>query len=115
MGLRNFKDNRGGEWRVWDVRPYRLQHGHAERRLAERRGDNGRAFTGAERRSGQDRRGRKPGLFTPGLEAGWLCFESEEEKRRLTPIPPGWDEAAEGGLEEMLDRSSTVAPRRGDR
>ena len=23
--------------------------------------------------------------------AGWLCFESATEKRRLTPLPPGWE------------------------
>jgi hypothetical protein len=115
MGLRNFRDNRGSEWRVWDVRPYRLQHDQPERRMAERRRADGNAHAGRERRTGQDRRGLKPGFFTPGLEAGWLCFEGSEEKRRLTPIPPGWDEAPEARLEEMLDRSSAVGPRRGDR
>jgi hypothetical protein len=27
----------------------------------------------------------------PGLEEGWLCFQGGEEKRRLTPVPSGWE------------------------
>ncbi len=25
-----------------------------------------------------------------GYRRGWLCFESPTEKRRLTPLPSGW-------------------------
>lgn len=112
MGLRNFRDNRGSEWRVWDVIPYRLQYGQSERRRADRRRGNGHGYSGPERRRSEDRRGHKAALFTPGLESGWLCFESGEEKRRLTPIPPGWDQAAEKNLEELLERSASVGRRR---
>jgi hypothetical protein len=28
---------------------------------------------------------------TPGLEEGWLCFEAGSDKRRLAPVPAGWD------------------------
>lgn len=27
-----------------------------------------------------------------GYRNGWLCFESPTEKRRLTPLPLGWQE-----------------------
>lgn len=27
-----------------------------------------------------------------GYRSGWLCFESPTEKRRLTPLPSGWQE-----------------------
>jgi hypothetical protein len=27
-----------------------------------------------------------------GYRNGWLCFESCNEKRRLTPLPDGWQE-----------------------
>ena len=27
-----------------------------------------------------------------GYRRGWLCFESTTEKRRLTPLPPGWQD-----------------------
>jgi hypothetical protein len=36
---------------------------------------------------------------TPGLEEGWLCFEAGSDKRRLAPVPAGWD----GFPEEKLN------------
>lgn len=27
-----------------------------------------------------------------GYRRGWLCFESSTEKRRLTPLPSGWQD-----------------------
>lgn len=30
-----------------------------------------------------------------GYEAGWLTFECEGEKRRITPVPDGWADASE--------------------
>lgn len=33
---------------------------------------------------------------------GWLCFESETEKHRLAPIPPGWFEATDARLRLLL-------------
>ena len=27
-----------------------------------------------------------------GYRSGWLCFESPTEKRRLTPLPSGWQD-----------------------
>jgi hypothetical protein len=37
------------------------------------------------------------------LEAGWVCFQSESEKRRLAPRPQGWDEAADDALERFCE------------
>ncbi|HEX9937974.1 MAG TPA: hypothetical protein VGB15_12660 [Longimicrobium sp.] len=51
---------------------------------------------------------RTPQLLTPGLESGWLCFENHVDKRRLTPIPVGWDEAPTDELEGLLTRARTV-------
>lgn len=108
MGLRNFRDKDGREWRVWDVYPYaRLDE---ERRRGDRRQAQTSEYTGPERRSGRDRR-RNASLFTPGLEAGWLCFENHTEKRRLTPVPWGWDEVPEDGLDELLERARPVTRR----
>jgi hypothetical protein len=39
---------------------------------------------------------------------GWLCFESNVSKRRLTPIPPDWREADDDELVRMLGRAQTV-------
>ena len=35
---------------------------------------------------------RAIGSLPEGYKNGWLCFECPNEKRRLTPLPPGWDE-----------------------
>jgi len=106
MSLRNFKDAGGTEWRVWDVVPYKTYAG--ERRASDRRVAQSGAYTGPERRTGRDRRIRTATLMTPGLENGWLCFENQADKRRLTPIPSGWDEAAETELEGLLERARSV-------
>jgi len=109
MALRNFRDSRGAEWRVWDVIPHVARSG--ERRGRDRRVGLAATYTGPERRRGRDRRVRTPGLLTPGLERGWLCFEGEADKRRLTPVPAGWDEAPDEELEGLLQRARPVARR----
>jgi hypothetical protein len=37
------------------------------------------------------------------LTRGWLVFECEHEKRRLMPIPPGWDLASDEELCALRD------------
>ena len=39
---------------------------------------------------------------------GWLCFESDLSKRRLTPVPPHWREFGDEELERMLGRALAV-------
>lgn len=55
MGLREFQDGRGGQWRVWDTVTVRAD---------------------------------AAGTF----RSGWLTFDNGAERRRLAPIPPGWEE-----------------------
>lgn len=47
------------------------------------------------------------------LAEGWLCFESDAEKRRLTPVPPEWEVCTEAELEELCARAGyvTTTPR----
>jgi hypothetical protein len=111
MGLRNFRDSKGAEWRVWDVVPHVAWPG--ERRRHNRRTGLAGSYTGPERRVSRDRRVRTPGLLTPGLESGWLCFETESDKRRLTPVPTGWDLVPDAELEGLLARARPVTRRRG--
>ena len=95
MAYRTFRDSRGTEWQTWDVVP-RL----VERRVSPRRA----ALTqlpGTDRRTRTDRRlvhGQRS-VLTPDLSGGWLCFEAEVEKRRLTPIPADWQHCAPERLE----------------
>jgi hypothetical protein len=51
------------------------------------------------------------GLYAPGLENGWLCFECGEEKRRLVPVPRGWTDCADSELEAHLARAEVVLRR----
>jgi hypothetical protein len=101
MAYRTFIDSSGLEWQTWDVLPKAV-----DRRLAERRVSSERvAFP--DRRHG-DRR-KVDGRWTPltsGLRDGWLCFESVAGRRRLTPIPAGWDECNVEAL-EIYCRSAT--------
>jgi len=39
---------------------------------------------------------------------GWLCFESNVSKRRLTPIPANWRGATDEELVRMLGQAQTV-------
>ena len=39
---------------------------------------------------------------------GWLCFESDFTKRRLTPIPVRWREFSDTQLVGLLDRAQAV-------
>jgi hypothetical protein len=85
--LRAFRDSQGLEWRVWDVLP-----------------------------------GAAANTFSMGFDAlaaakgdyakGWLCFESTAQKRRLAPIPAGWDDSADTELERLCANAAAVPARR---
>jgi hypothetical protein len=98
MALRSFTDAAGDAWQVWDVVPQRVAAASEERQAPEPAGEPG----GVRQR---------PGVLTPGLEEGWLCFESRREKRRLTPIPEGWHDAPPERL-EALCRTARAVKRR---
>ena len=43
-----------------------------------------------------------------GFRAGWLCFESDAGKRRLSPVPDGWKSLDSSDLERMMRRAIPV-------
>lgn len=97
MPYRRFVDSTGTEWQVWDVVP-RLSERRSEEetdrrlemapiRFADRREES--------RRLTQTRRAVLRGSYAHG----WLCFDSDKEKRRLTPIPYDWTTCSEELLE----------------
>lgn len=116
MGHRSFTDAVGIQWNVWDVIPQ-----WTERRSGEE-----------QRRSEEDptvdppvleRRGRQPDRrggtgdgsrirIAEGLSRGWLAFESNLDKRRLAPIPAGWEELTDLDLEALCARASQAPPKR---
>ena len=109
VSYRTFLDSRGKRWEVWRVTPAAAERRKADRRAAAGGSD---AFKGAlERRKTPERR-RSPFQRTTAVSTefsqGWLCFESEGEKRRLAPVPPGWDEAGPDRLSTWLQAAKRV-------
>ena len=98
MPLREYQDGNGTNWRIWNVHPTQ----RAGARPTEE---------GPERRTAPREEERSRMIATPGLEQGWLCFESPVEKRRLTPIPEQWESCPEGELEALLGRAELVRQR----
>lgn len=47
----------------------------------------------------------------PELAEGWLTFESAAEKRRLAPIPEGWEELDDETLVRLCDSAAFVRER----
>ena len=85
--LRGFTDSTGVEWRVWEVFPTRAGVNPATEVLS------------------------KTSLL-PAYSNGWLCFESADQKRRLAPIPPGWEFHEAPSLEQMCQQAEPVVLRR---
>jgi hypothetical protein len=48
------------------------------------------------------------------LDTGWLCFQSGATRRRLFPIPSGWDGATDEHLAELFDQAREVPPAKKD-
>jgi hypothetical protein len=109
VSYRTFLDTTGKRWEVWLVTP-----AAAERRKADRRATaaSGEPFTGGpERRRTPERRRapfRRSVAVATEYSQGWLCFESEAEKRRLAPVPPGWEEAGPDRLSTWLQAAKRV-------
>src|SRR4051812_15170552 len=80
MPHREFLDESGRLWDVWDVRPTSV-----ERRVnADRRQ--------ALRETTDRRQRREMRLVVPSeLREGWLAFHTMGERRRVSPIPNGWE------------------------
>ena|SRR2546423_5861933 len=107
MGYRTFVDRDGSYWQVWDSQPTRAERRAAtcDRRLRHV------PWRQPERRSGLDRRTTAQRRITlaEGYGGGWLTFESLSEKRRLLPIPSGWEDMSHGDLRALCEKAKRVA------
>ena len=108
MSYRTFVDRDGSYWQVWDSQPTKVERRQTEE---DRRRKQLYPWRGSERRSGMDRRTTTQRRITlaQGYGAGWLTFESLQEKRRLVPIPAHWDELSQGELRALCDKARRVA------
>lgn len=113
MALRTFLSSKGVLWHVWSVIPGSRQEDERRRGYERRSPDPVLAYKGPERRAGADRR-RRATLFSAALAAGWLTFESPTERRRLMPIPPGWDASSDARLEQLCNQAQPVSGFRRD-
>jgi hypothetical protein len=104
MAYRTFLDDNGRYWQVWDY--YRQVR---DRRREERR-KKSLSWPHGERRK-TDR--RTPASVIDQAK-GWLCFESFSEKRRLSPIPPHWEEFSVIELIQLWKRAMQVAKLNGE-
>lgn len=103
MGYRTFRDSKGADWHAWDVVP-RLE----ERRVNDRR-TRPAAPPHSDRRATDRRVLSGPrGVLSSGYRQGWLCFETDAEKRRLTPIPPDWSRCAVERLEQYCAHATSA-------
>jgi hypothetical protein len=91
VALREFDDDRGREWKVWEVHPT----------IAARLRNRGAAA---------------PLQLRPEMAEGWLAFEAEDgDHRRLSPIPDvpdGWVSASLDQLRAWCALAAPVRPRR---
>ena len=110
--MRVFVDESGDEWTAWEVHPSRGTWSGTERRAgADRRTDH-EGRPAENRRGGRDRRAhalRAQRTLGVSLAGGWLAFQSGTLRRRLTPIPAGWQHMSDQSLAELC-RDAPVAP-----
>jgi hypothetical protein len=107
MPYRTFHDSAGTEWQVWDIVP-RLSERRinelTDRRVLEREVPFPNRRYDA-RRLTETRRAVLRGSYAHG----WLCFESDQGKRRLSPIPADWATCSDEELEAYSRRGERVS------
>jgi len=116
MRYRVFDDYLGRRWEVWQTNPPRSDRRFTERRAVAERPREQRASAierrNEERRNEGERRveplPRFPGI--PEMEAGWLCFESKGERKRLAPVPEAWESADDLILAHLCNFANEAIP-----
>lgn len=96
MSLREFQDENGRAWEVWDVQPSSVQTQTI----------SGPPGSGIDQQAGRILRFDLP----TELRGGWLAFQSNGESRRLAPIPTSWVALADQDL-ALLVRVAKPTPR----
>ncbi len=106
---RTFLDDSARLWNAWDVVPV-----WGERRALERRASAPDAPAPAVERRRRERRHDR-GLriaLPPRLASGWLAFECGVERRRVAPLPDGWEHLTDDELLALWRGAEQLPPRR---
>ena len=110
MSYRTFLDSAGKRWEVWLVTPTAAERRKVDRRQAT--AASGQLREGAlERRRTPERRQapfHRNVVVASEYSNGWLCFESEGDKRRLAPVPADWEQAGPDRLSGLLAAAKRV-------
>jgi hypothetical protein len=93
MSLREFTDEAGVKWEVWDVRPASLSGTFAPAATTI----SGGHFSSL-------------GPVQESYAGGWLCFSRGDVKRRLAPIPSDWHLSSDVELQGFWRDAIEVAP-----
>lgn len=99
MTLRTVVDADGITWELWEVQPSLVE---------KRDADSGVPQGESERRQVRSVRMR----VSPSMREGWLAIRSATERRRIAPIPPGWQELPEAALLELVAHAESPGPSR---
>ena len=83
MSYRTFTSPDGSIWKAWSVAP----------NLPDSWNDRAAQFLPA------------------GMAEGWLCLESGEDRRRVSPAPANWAEATDAELWELVGTAVPVTKR----
>jgi hypothetical protein len=111
VAQRVFRDQGGVEWVVVDVMP---DVGN-RRAGVDRRMSSAPEVVIERRRAAAERRmrARPRVLLGSDLERGWLYFQPDSQpelgRRRLAPIPPGWESLPEAELAALLAQARQVS------
>jgi hypothetical protein len=104
---------------VWQVHPSAAERRFVQRRVKDQeRGEAGERRSGEERRLSEQKSQKSHGMtratIAPEFTYGWLCFETIGEKRRLAPVPEGWDRADDETIEQWCCVAKPVPRRKTD-
>jgi len=100
VSLREFLDDDGQQWQVWDTRPATPVA-------------NVDSSSVDAAKSPSDKATDFP-LLSRKREAGWLTFTAVDERRRLSPIPDAWETADETSLRAFLKTADKIAAKDAD-
>ncbi|MGH7603346.1 MAG: hypothetical protein ACRENK_05020 [Gemmatimonadaceae bacterium] len=82
MAVRDVVDENGVKWKVWSVQKSAIH----------------------PRTAAED--------FLGDYSEGWLCFECDNERKRLARFPSDWDKLPDSQLLKLLKSAQVVAPRK---